>query len=113
VNIAIDASSAAVQRQTGIGKYITRLIENLGKQGDAKRYTIYYRLSRWKRYTCFYRPSRRTTKVRLFQEPFFSARGVDVFHGPDGRLRLIRGVKLVATVHDVFSFLSLNLILEP
>jgi glycosyltransferase involved in cell wall biosynthesis len=106
MNIAIDASSAAVQKQTGIGKYIIRLIENLEKQGDTDHYTIYYRLSRWRQYRCFYQPSRRTTQVRLFQEPFFSARGIDVFHGPDARLPFIHGPKLVATVHDVFSLVS-------
>lgn len=103
MKIAIDASSSAVQKKTGVAKYILRLIEYLEKQDDDNEYIVCYRLSRWKKRGFFYRPSRKTTKVRLFQEPFFFFRGIDVFHGPDSRLPNIRGPKLVATVHDVFS----------
>ena len=60
----------------------------------------------WMKKEYFYRPRRATTKVRLFQEPFFPARGIDVFHGPDARLPGLRGPKLIATVHDLFSLVS-------
>ncbi len=103
MKIAIDASSSAVQKKTGVAKYILRLIEYLEQQDDDNEYVVCYRLSRWKKREFFYRPRRKTTKVRLFQEPFFSCRGIDVFHGPDSRLPNIRGPKLVTTVHDVFS----------
>jgi glycosyltransferase involved in cell wall biosynthesis len=106
MNIAIDASSAAVQKKTGVAKYILRLIENLEGQDDDNNYTICYRLSRWKKREFFYQPRRKTTKIKLFQEPFFFGRNVDVFHGPDARLPRVRGPKLVATVHDVFSLVS-------
>ena len=111
MRIAIDASSAAVQQKTGVGKYIQRLIERLEELDDENEYVIYCRLSRWKRRRYFYRPTKATTKVKLFQEPFFTGRGIDVFHGLDARLPKIRGPrargpKLVATVHDLFSLVS-------
>jgi len=106
MRIAIDASSAAISKKTGVAKYITRLIEHLEGLNEGNEYRIYYRLSRWKKREYFYRPRRQTTKVRLFQEPFFRAAGIDVFHGPDARLPRIRGPKLVATVHDLFSLVS-------
>jgi glycosyltransferase involved in cell wall biosynthesis len=106
MRIAIDASSAAILQKTGIAKYIHRLIENLEKLDNENEYVIFYRLSRWKRREFFYAPWRKTTAIRLFQEPFFAGRGIDVFHGPDARIPRIRGPKLVATVHDVFSLVS-------
>lgn len=106
MRIAIDASSLAVPHKTGVAKYVSRLIERLEEPDDGNEYLIYHRLSRWKKRQYFYRPKRETTKVRLFQEPFFSGRGIDIFHGPDARLPRIRGVKLVATVHDLFSLVS-------
>jgi glycosyltransferase involved in cell wall biosynthesis len=106
MRIAIDASSAVVPGMTGVAKYILRLIEHLEKLDDENEYLIFYRLSRWKKREHFYLPRRVTTKVRLFQEPFFSGRGIDVFHGPDARLPRLRGPKLIATVHDLFSLVS-------
>ena len=106
MNIAIDAGSAAVQKKTGVAKYILRLIENLERQDDGNNYIICYRLSRWKKRAFFYQPRRATTRIKLFQEPFFNGRGIDVFHGPDARLPRIKGPKLVATLHDVFSLVS-------
>jgi glycosyltransferase involved in cell wall biosynthesis len=106
MRIAIDASSAAVPGKTGVAKYILRLIENLEKQDDNNDYVIYYRLSRWKKREYFYRPIGKSTKIKLFQEPLFTGRGIDVFHGPDVRLPRISGPKLVVTVHDVFSLVS-------
>jgi glycosyltransferase involved in cell wall biosynthesis len=106
MRIALDASSAAVSQRTGVAKYIHRLIEHLEKADDNNEYLIYYRLSRWKKRAHFYRPTKTTTKVRLFQEPFLKTRGIDVFHGLDARLPNIRGPKLVVTVHDVFSLVS-------
>lgn len=111
MRIAIDASSAAVQQKTGVGRYIQRLIERLEELDDENEYVIYYRLSLWKSRRYFYRPAKATTRVKLFQEPFFTGRGIDVFHGPDARLPKIRGPrahgpKLVATVHDLFSLVS-------
>ncbi|MBI5117369.1 glycosyltransferase family 4 protein [Candidatus Poribacteria bacterium] len=106
MRIAIDASSAAVPQKTGIAKYVHRLIENLEELDTENEYVVLYRLSRWKRRGCFYAPRKKTTTIKLFQEPVFSGRGIDVFHGPDARIPRIRGPKLVATVHDVFSLVS-------
>lgn len=106
MRIAIDASSAAIPQKTGVAKYIQRLIEHVEALDDENEYLIYYRLSRRKRRRHFYQPQRKTTKIKLFQEPFFMGRGLDVFHGPDARLPKIRGPRLVATVHDLFSLVS-------
>ncbi|NQU07474.1 MAG: glycosyltransferase family 4 protein, partial [Candidatus Abyssubacteria bacterium] len=111
MRIGIDASSMAVPQKTGVARYVLRLVERLEKLDDENEYVIYYRLSRWKRRKYFYRPTKATTRVKLFQEPFFAGRGIDVFHGPDARLPKIRGPracapKLVATVHDLFSLVS-------
>jgi glycosyltransferase involved in cell wall biosynthesis len=106
MRIAIDAGSAAIPGKTGVAKYIHLLMEHLEKLDDDHEYLVCYRLSRWKRREHFYRPLRETTKVRLFQEPFFSGRGIDVFHGPDARLPKIKSPRLVATIHDLFSLVS-------
>ncbi len=106
MRIAIDASSAAIPQKTGVAKYIQRLIENAERLDDKNEYMICYRLSRRKNRRHFYQPQVQSTKVRLFQEPFFTGKGLDVFHGPDARLPKVRGPKLVATVHDLFSLVS-------
>lgn len=105
MKIAIDASSSAVPQKTGVAKYIQRLLENLERIDNNNEYLICYRLSRWKRREHFYKPQNRNVKVKLFQEPFFFGRGIDVFHGPDVRLPHVRGPRLIATVHDVFSLI--------
>ena len=111
MKIAIDASSLAVPHKTGVAKYALRLIESLEKIDKANEYRIYYRLSRWKKREHFYRPRNAGNRLKLFQEPFFFGRGLDIFHGPDARLPGIlgprgRGPRLVATLHDVFSLVS-------
>lgn len=106
MKVAIDASSAAVPQKTGVAKHIQRLIEHAEELDDENEYVIYYRLSRRKNRRYFYHPQKRTTKVGLFQEPFFTGRGLDIFHGPDARLPKIRGPRLIATVHDLFSLVS-------
>lgn len=106
MRIAIDAGSLAVTHKTGVAKYILRLIEHLEKSGDENEYLTCYRLSRWKKRKHFYRPRKKTTRVRLFQEPLPFGRGIDIFHGPDARLPRISGPKLVATLHDLFSLVS-------
>lgn len=106
MKIALDASSAAASQRTGVAKYVHRLIEHLEMVDDDNEYLIYYRLSRWKKRASFYRPTKTTTRIRLFQEPFTKTKGIDVFHGLDARLPNVRGPKLVVTVHDVFSLVS-------
>jgi glycosyltransferase involved in cell wall biosynthesis len=106
MRIAIDASSLAVPYKTGVAKYVLRLIEHLEAAGEKNEYLACYRLSRWKKREHFYRPTGKRNKVKLFQEPFFFAGGIDIFHGPDARLPAIDGPKLVATIHDVFSLVS-------
>ena len=111
MKIAIDASSLAVPHKTGVAKYALRLIESLEKIDSENEYTICYRLSRWKKREYFYRPRNAGNGLKLFQEPFFFGRGIDVFHGPDARLPGLlgpkgRGPRLVATLHDVFSLVS-------
>lgn len=106
MKIGIDASSAAIEQKTGVATYITHLVKHLEALDDGNEYVIYYRLSRRKNRPFFYAPKKASTKVKLFQEPFFRGLGLDVFHGPDVRLPKIRGPKLVATVHDLFSLVS-------
>ncbi len=106
MRIAIDASSAAVPRKTGIARYIHRLIEHLGRIDRENEYLVCYRLSRLRSFRHFYRPGRKNMRVRIFQEPFFFGRGVDLFHGPDARLPGFSGPRMVATVHDVSSLVS-------
>ncbi len=106
MRIGIDASSQAVREKTGVAKYVQRLVEHLEQIDDENEYVIYYRLSRLKRRTYFYRPRKPTTKIKIFQEPLFTGRGIDVFHGPDARLPGVKGPRLVATILDVFSLIS-------
>lgn len=106
MKIGIDASAAALAEKTGVARYVTRLIEHLDGLDDDNEYIVYYRLSRWKNRAYFYRPTRNTTRIRVFQEPFFWGGGLDILHGPDARLPKIRRPKLVATVHDLFSLIS-------
>ncbi len=106
MRIAIDTGSLAIPHKTGVAKYVLRLIEHLEELDDGNEYLTCYRLSRWKKRKHFYRPKKASTKLKLFQEPLFTGRGIDIFHGPDARLPNIRGPKLVATLHDVFSLVS-------
>lgn len=106
MRIAIDASSTAVARKTGIARYIQCLIDHLGKIDRENEYLVCYRLSRLKGFRHFYRPVRQNMQVKIFQEPFSSGRGIDVFHGPDARLPGMSGPRMVVTIHDVFSLLS-------
>lgn len=106
MRIAIDASSAAMPRKTGIARYIHRLIDHLGQIDRENRYLVYYRLSRLRWLRHFYRPRWKNMRVRIFQEHLSSGRGLDMFHGPDARLPGFSGPRMVATVHDVFSLVS-------
>lgn len=106
MRIAIDASSAVARRKTGIARYVRRLIEHLGEIDRENEYLVYYRLSRLKGACHLYWPVWKNMRVRIFQEPCFSGRGIDVFHGPDARLPGVSGPRMVATVHDVFSLVS-------
>lgn len=108
MKIAIDASSAARPDGTGIARYISSLVENLEKIDDVNTYYICYRLSRLRKRRYFYKPLRATTRTKIIQEPFnvFFPGKIDLCHGPDARLPRYDDVKLVATIHDLFSLVS-------
>jgi glycosyltransferase involved in cell wall biosynthesis len=108
MKIALDATGAAKPKRTGVGRYIESLVDGLLRLEPPHELLLAVRLSRWRRRRHFLRPDSRRVRVRLFQEPFTGRirRFADVFHGPDLRLPRLRGVPLVATVHDAFSLTS-------
>ena len=77
MRIAIDTGSLAIPHKTGVAKYVLRLVEHLEELDDGNEYLTCYRLSRWKKRKYFYRPKKASTKLKLFQEPLFTGRGID------------------------------------
>lgn len=100
MKILYDVSCLDHDRISGVGTYARHLGEAL--LGSAENKVIgSYRLSRWRR-LAFIRQHWPGPLEPYF--PFlsdFTKGEMDIFHGPDFRIPMIRGVKRVVTVHDL------------
>lgn len=108
MNIAIDASSCAKPQSTGVGRYIRCLCRALPEADPQNHYVLCYRLSKLLKRRYFLKLRAPNVTTRVYHEPFAPLfwRRVDLFHGPDARLPRARGVRLVASVLDVFASVS-------
>ena len=105
LRVGIDVSSAARPVRTGVGRYISELVDALSTLASGCRFDLLYRPSRWKHRRFFLPRPDGTFRTRWLLERFhfgYPAR-LDVFHGPDARLPAYRNVAFVASVHDTFS----------
>jgi len=104
--IALDATAVCRARRTGIAQYALHLMSALGAELDGLRYEHHYRLSRaWKRGSG--RAQVPGVRRRWFQEPIWPViKGVQAIHGLDARVPDWRGVKRIATVHDLWLWIE-------
>ncbi|NQT19004.1 MAG: glycosyltransferase family 4 protein [Planctomycetes bacterium] len=105
MRIAIDATSAARPRRSGVAIYLTDLLDALSRIDRENEYLVCYRLSRLKQRRHFYCPAASNFRTRIFHEPLIFPRKVDIFHGGDSRLPNNTSVTTTVTVHDVFSLM--------
>ena len=105
MRIAIDVSSAVKATRTGVGRYITQLVQTLSQMDTGCEFDLLYRPSRWKRRRHFIRVPGPSFRTRcLLERLHFGYPGrISAFHGPDARLPRFRKVPLVASVHDTFN----------
>lgn len=103
MHVALDASNLARKSPTGVAIYGIQLINHLAALDRENRYTLCYRLSRWKDRSCFYQVDRPNFQTKIIQEPlnFLFTRKIDLFHGLDARMYGSRRVKNVVTIHDI------------
>ena len=105
MKIAIDVSSAAAARRSGVGVALVNIINALAKIDSENEYLACYRLSRLKYYRRLYCPVARNFRRMIFQEPIIFPRRADIFHGGDARLPSCGSMPCTATIYDVFSLL--------
>jgi glycosyltransferase involved in cell wall biosynthesis len=105
VRIAIDATPLMKPRRTGVGRYAWCLVRSLAEVAPDDDFVLCYRLSRYsRREHRLPLPGPRFTS-RWVQGPW-RPRGIDVVHGPDGRVFPWGRSGRVVTVHDIFSLVS-------
>ncbi len=105
MKIAIDATPLMKARRTGIGRYISCLVRACATVAPDDDFILCYRLSRFSRREHRLPLPGPRFRARWVQGPL-RPRGIDVVHGPDGRVFPWRGAGAVATVHDIFSLVS-------
>ncbi|HUW34237.1 MAG TPA: glycosyltransferase family 1 protein [Planctomycetota bacterium] len=103
VKIAIDVSSAAAARRSGVGVALVNILDALAKIDSENEYLACYRLSRLKYSRHLYCPQAGNFRRAIFQEPVIFPRRAHVFHGGDARLPSCGSMPCTATVYDVFS----------
>ncbi len=105
--IGLDATYSVDPQPSGIAVYSRKLIEGLLSLPIAHRFSICYRLSRFRQRSEFLRPPAGVS-VRLFQEPltFWLPWQIELFHSLAQRPPAFRFKKEVVTVHDLFPLTS-------
>jgi glycosyltransferase involved in cell wall biosynthesis len=103
MRIALDASAAAKEERTGVGRYATWLMDALFPLAPDDDFTVGVRLSRLRRARFRYRPAQPNARMRWFTEKSLRLclGPVDVFHGLDARIPADAPFPCVATIHDV------------
>jgi glycosyltransferase involved in cell wall biosynthesis len=105
MRIAIDASSIAKPRRSGVAFSLMNMLDALAKADHDNEYLVCYRLSRLKYRRHFFCPPAGNFRIRIFHEPFPLPRKVDLFHGGDARLPHRPNMLTTVRVHDVFSLI--------
>ncbi len=104
MRIGIDCSCVAKPERTGVARYCASLLHQMPHVlTDDERVTLLYRVSRLKRRKWFERIDDPRFSVGLMNERLvrWAPRGIDVVHGPDLRIPVLKGVPAVSTVHDL------------
>jgi hypothetical protein len=109
MKVAIEASTVCQEHHTGCARYAVNLMDALlelqSKGIGAAAYQAYYRLSRRKERRFCHRPQE--LGRHWYQEPVWPLfPGVDLVHGTDILVPHWRRIARVATLHDVFNFIS-------
>lgn len=112
MRIAIDASSMATPRKSGVGVCLSNLLDALAKVDRDNDYTVCYRISRLCHCRQFRCPRAENFRVGFVCEPLLFPRSADVFHGGDARLPDYARIPTTVTVHDTFSLLRDDLATE-
>ena len=104
--IALEATAVCRARRTGIAQYALNLMAELGTGSPDLRYEHYYRLSRaWKKGSG--RAPAHGVRRRWFQDPVWPIfKDLDLIHGLDAKVPNWRGVKSIATVHDLWLWIE-------
>ena len=108
MRIALDCSSAATTDGTGIAVYIRNLARIYASAPPGEEYVVCWRLSRHRRRHALL-ADLPTRHRRVVWQPLLGPVGggrLDLFHGLDVRVPVLRRTPVIATVHDVFSVVS-------
>lgn len=107
MKIIIDARFFGAE--TGIGRYVKELVENLEKIDNANQYVIFLRKKNWNEYA----PKNQnftkrlvdlgwyTLKEQLFLGRYVDAERADLCHFPHFNIPFFCGTPYVATIHDL------------
>lgn len=107
MKIIIDARFFGAE--TGIGRYVKELVENLEKVDNANQYVIFLRKKNWNEYA----PKNQnfakrladlgwyTLKEQLFLGRYVDAERADLCHFPHFNIPFFCGTPYVATIHDL------------
>ena len=111
MKIAIDITSARRINRSGVGNCTVNLLEGLAKIDNENKYLLCFPLSLSKRFGTFQIDAKNFTSycfaspLLWFEDNLFSK--VDIFHGPDFRLRnYFDKSKKIITIHDLISFMD-------
>jgi len=101
MRIGLDVSNVVTHTRTGVSRYTIELVSALVNQVEGQDcLTLFYKFSRWKHRKDWWRPAglSRRTYYKWWWPP---SKDVDIMHGPDCTLPPWRGVKRLATLHDL------------
>jgi glycosyltransferase involved in cell wall biosynthesis len=101
MRIGLDVSNVVTHTRTGVSRYTIELVSALMSQVEVQDHlTLFYKLSRWKHRKDWWCPAglARRTYYKGWWPP---SKDVDLIHGLDCTLPPWRGVKRLATLHDL------------
>jgi glycosyltransferase involved in cell wall biosynthesis len=101
VTVALDATYSLGPVLSGVGVYSRRLIEELVREAPEWKFLLCYRTNRFLQALAQRRPGPNARRCWM-EEPWWTPRGVDLFHGLNQRLPARRYRHMVATFHDLF-----------
>jgi glycosyltransferase involved in cell wall biosynthesis len=101
VTVALDATYSLGPALSGVGVYSRRLIEELVREAPEWKFLLCYRTNRFLQALAERRPGPNSRRCWM-EEPWWTPRGVNLFHGLNQRLPARRYRHMVATFHDLF-----------
>ncbi len=102
MRILVDATAGARPKLSGVGRYVHELVSSLCQLHPSLALTLGVRLSKFRGVRHL---PRKSAALRPLDDRVdrWILRGYDLFHGMDARLTTARGMRQIATLHDLFS----------